>query len=65
MVLVVTTRSHNLGLVLPHEKEPWKSKIVEDWEKEEQLQKTFESIIQQMQALKATLETPLGSQPLI
>jgi len=35
---------------------------MEDWEKEEQLQKTFESIIQQMQASKATLETSLGNQ---
>jgi hypothetical protein len=63
MVLVVATKNHNPRLVLPQEKEPWKTKIVEDWEKEEQLQKTFESIIQQMQASKTTLETSLGNQP--
>jgi hypothetical protein len=35
MVLVVATRSQNPRLVLPWEKEPQKTKIVEDWEKEE------------------------------
>ncbi len=37
MVLDVTTRSQNPGLVLPKEKEPRKTKIAEDWEKEENL----------------------------
>jgi hypothetical protein len=50
MVIIVGTKSQNPWLVLPSEKEPQKTKIVEDWEKEEQLQKTLESIIQQMQA---------------
>jgi translation initiation factor 2 alpha subunit (eIF-2alpha) len=45
MVLDVTTRSQNLRLVLPWEKEPRKTKTTEDWQKEEQLWKTFDSII--------------------
>ncbi len=48
MVLVVATKSQNPKLVLLQKKEPWKNKIAKDWEKEEQLQKTFKSIIQQM-----------------
>jgi hypothetical protein len=48
MVLVVAIKSQNPRHVLLQEKEPQKNKIAEDWEKEEQLQKTFKSIIQQM-----------------
>jgi len=36
---------------------------VKDWEKEEQLQKTFESIIQKMQVSKPIMETTPRSQP--
>ncbi len=46
MVLVIKTRSQNPKLVLQHEKEPWETKTMNDWEKEEKLQKTFESVIQ-------------------
>jgi hypothetical protein len=48
MVLDVTTKSQNPRLVLLREKELQNNKTAEDWEKEEQLQKTFKSIIQQM-----------------
>jgi hypothetical protein len=34
MVLTIATRNQNPQLVLLQEKEPWKTKIVEDWEKE-------------------------------
>lgn len=46
MVLVVETRNQNPRLVLQEGKEPWETKIKNDWEKEEKLQKTFESMIQ-------------------
>jgi hypothetical protein len=45
MVLLVATRSQDPRLVLLQEKEPWKTKTSKYWEKEKQLQKTFESII--------------------
>jgi hypothetical protein len=41
MVLVIETRNQNPRLVLQQEKEPWKTKSADDWEKK-QLQKTFE-----------------------
>jgi hypothetical protein len=63
MVLVVTTRSQDPTLVLLQEKEPWKTKTAKDWEKEKKLQKTFESIIQQMQASKGTLQLAPRSKP--
>jgi len=63
MVLVVTTRSQDPTLVLLQGKEPWKTKTAKDWEKEKKLQKTFESIIQQMQALKGTLQLAPRSKP--
>jgi hypothetical protein len=47
MVLVVETRSQNPRLVLQRKREPRKTKTTNDWEKE-QLQKTFELVIQQM-----------------
>jgi hypothetical protein len=47
------------------EKEPRKTKTTKDWEKEKQLQKTFELIIQQKQALESTLKIALRSQPLM
>ncbi len=47
------------------EKEPQKTKTTKDWEKEKQLQKTFELIIQQKQALESTLKIALRSQPLV
>jgi hypothetical protein len=62
MVLVVETRSQNPRLVLQQGKEPWETKIKNDWEKEEKLQKTFESMIQQMQTSKSIMENILGSQ---
>jgi hypothetical protein len=49
MVLISETRSQNPRLMLQQEKEPWKTNITNDWEKEEKLQKTFELVIQQMQ----------------
>jgi hypothetical protein len=42
MVLTIATKSQNPRLVLPQEKEPRKTKTMEDWEKEEQLQIFFE-----------------------
>lgn len=35
IILAIITRSQNSRLVLPWEKEPQKTKTVEDWEKEE------------------------------
>jgi hypothetical protein len=35
MVLTSETRSQNPRLMLQQEKEPWKTKITNDWEKEE------------------------------
>jgi hypothetical protein len=48
--------------VLQQDKEPWETKITNDWEKEEKLQKTFESVIQQMQTSKSIMEVILNSQ---
>jgi hypothetical protein len=59
MVLIIATWSQNPILVLLGEKELQKTKTVEDWEKYEQLQKTFELVIQQMQASETTLEVTL------
>ncbi len=61
MILVVKTRSQNPRLVLQQKKEPWKTKTMDDWEKE-QLQKTFELLIQQMQTLESIMEAVLKSQ---
>jgi hypothetical protein len=36
--------------------------IVNDWEKEEQLQKTFESVIQQIQTAESTIKAVIGNQ---
>jgi hypothetical protein len=47
------------------EKEPQKIKTTKGWGNEEQLEKTFESVIQQMQAPKSIVETAPGSQPLM
>jgi hypothetical protein len=55
MVLTSEIRSQNPRLMLQQEKEPWKTEITNDWEKEEKLQKTFESMIQQMQTPKSTI----------
>lgn len=57
MVLVVKMKSQNPRLVLQREKEPQKTNIKKDREKEEQLQKNFKSIIQQMQVSKSMVET--------
>jgi hypothetical protein len=62
MVLVVKTRSQNPRMVLQRKKEPQKTKIIDDWEKE-QLQKTFELVIQQMKKLESIMEVVLKSQP--
>jgi hypothetical protein len=55
IVLIVKMKSQNPILVLQWETEPWKTKTTEDWE-DEQLQKTFELVIQQMQALEPILK---------
>ncbi len=52
MVLNIETRSH-IGVA--QKKEPWKTKSADDWEKE-QLQKTFEWVIQQMQTPESIVE---------
>jgi translation initiation factor 2 alpha subunit (eIF-2alpha) len=58
-VLVVETKSQNPKLVSYGRKTPEKPKTMEDWEKEEQLQKTFKLIVQKMQAPESTVETTL------
>jgi hypothetical protein len=45
MVLTIERKSKNPRLVPQWEKEPLKTETVEDWEKEEHLQKTFELVI--------------------
>jgi hypothetical protein len=60
MVLVVETRSQNPRLVLQREKEPWKTKIIDDWEKEGAIAKD----LQISDPINANTKIHNGSRPM-